>query len=193
MGFAINLADDGTPADEALLKQITAGDRAAFALLVNRHSRKFYAAAYKVLLHAEDAEEVVQEAFLKLWTGKAQWKEGKGAKFTTWFYRIVVNQAVDVATSAVRKRSAAMPEEMVDEHYIGAEKQLLRLEEGARVQEALAELPERQRAAIMMFYGEGMSQKEVAEILDITPKAVESLVGRAKLTLKERMKDYVAG
>lgn len=187
------LQDAGLPADEELLRQIVAGNRMAFTTLVNRHARRFYACAYRVLMNAEDAEDVVQEAFLKLWTGKAKWQEGKGAKFTTWFYRIVVNQAVDLASSASRRRHSALPETLADDGDDGAETSLLRGEEGRHVQEALAELPERQRAAVMLFYAEEMSQKEVAEILNITPKAVESLVGRAKITLKERMKHYVAG
>lgn len=175
--------------DEELMLRISEGDSRAFATLVHRHTSRFYAVAYRVLMHKHDAEDVVQDAFCKLWNGKATWKTDKGAKFTTWFYRIVTNQAVDHLAKKNRQRGTVL-EETLASGDPDAEDMATTREEGVAMNEALAELPERQRTAITLFFHEEMSQKEAAEVMGITPKAVESLIGRAKQTLKERMQVY---
>ena len=175
--------------DEYLAEQAGKGDKAAFAALVGRHSRKFYAAAFRLVLRQEDAEDVVQDAFIKLWDGRAAWQEGKSAKFTTWFYRIVVNQSLD----HIAKRKDGRKRELSDDMVSGeeaADNVLWAKQQDYAVAGALAELPERQRTAITLFYKEELSQKETADIMGLTPKAVESLIGRAKQTLKERIKAY---
>lgn len=175
--------------DIQLIEQVGKGDKNAFAHLVHRHTQRFYAAAFRVVLNKDDAEDVVQDAFLKLWDGRAKWKSGKGAKFTTWFYRIVYHQALD---HIAKKRSGKMQQmpEYLQSDDPAADAVLWQGQRGDAVGEALAELPERQRTAMILFYAEDLSQKDVAEVMGITPKAVESLTGRAKQTLKERMKAY---
>lgn len=175
--------------DEELMLRITEGDSAAFAAIVRRHTSRFYAVAYRVLMHKEDAEDVVQEAFCKLWNGKATWKADKGAKFTTWFYRIVTNQAVDQVAKKSRQRGAVLQDNLASGDP-DAEAIATGQEQGAAVKAALAELPERQRTALVLFFNEELSQKETADVMGITPKAVESLIGRAKQTLRERMQVY---
>lgn len=176
-------------ADFQLIERVGKGDKNAFATLVQTHTQRFYAAAYRVVLNKEDAEDVVQEAFLKLWDGRAKWKAGKGAKFTTWFYRVVYNQALDHIAKKRANRQQELPEYLQSDDP-AADDILWNVEQGDAMAEALAELPERQRTAMVLFYTEELSQKEVADIMGITPKAVESLTGRAKVTLKERMRDY---
>lgn len=176
--------------DEELMLRIGEGDASAFSALVHRHTSRFYAAAFRVVLHREDAEDVVQDAFAKLWNGKAAWKADKGAKFTTWFYRIVVNQAVD-HLGRRKRHGGAVLEDVHASSDPNAEAMAWSREQGNAVNAALAALPERQRIAVMLFITEGLSQKEAAEAMGITPKAVESLVGRAKEALRERMQAYV--
>lgn len=175
--------------DEMLMLRITSGDAAAFACLVRRHTDRFYRAAYRVVLNREDAEDIVQEAFCKLWNGKARWKEDKGAQFTTWFYRIVMNQSLDHVSSKGRRREGALPETLASATP-SAEQQLMADAVGDELADAMANLPERQRVAVTLFYLEELSQRETADIMDITPKAVESLLGRAKQFLRERMQVY---
>lgn len=177
--------------DEELVLRIRGGDSVAFSALVYRHSRRFYAAAYRIMLSKEDAEDVVQEAFLKLWNGKAVWQEGKGAKFTTWFYRVVVNQARDHLAKRKDGRHTELTEELIQSGDMSAHDSMEKQQESQVVIEALAELPERQRTALTLFYTEELSQKETAEIMGITPKAVESLIGRAKLAMRDRLQTKV--
>lgn len=176
-------------ADELLMKRIASGDAAAFSTLVNRHARRFFGAAYRVALNKEDAEDIVQEAFCKIWSGKAQWKDERGAKFTTWFYRIVCNQAIDHMAKKGRGYGGEL-DENTPSGDANAEEELLSSRRTQDIHAALAELPERQRTAITLFYNEELSQKEAAEVMGITVKAVESLLGRAKQALKERMLAY---
>lgn len=175
--------------DEELMERIRDGDSAAFAAIVRRHTTRFYAVAFRVLLNREDAEDVVQDAFCKLWNGKATWQGDKGARFTTWFYRIVTNQAVDQLAKKSRQRGTVLDDNLASGGPDAEDRAVARQEEHAVVA-ALAELPERQRTAITLFYNEEMSQKEAAEVMGITQKAVESLIGRAKQSLKERMQVY---
>jgi RNA polymerase sigma-70 factor, ECF subfamily len=180
---------DDSRADEDLMLAIAAGDAQAFSALVRRHTTRFYAAAYRIVLNREDAEDVVQDAFTKLWNGKASWQADRGARFTTWFYRIVTNQAVDHINKKTRQRGSVLHDNLPSTDP-DAEMQARDREQQTAVEAALAELPERQRTAVALFYHEELSQKEAAEIMGITPKAVESLIGRAREALKERMQVY---
>lgn len=176
--------------DEELMVLISEGEPAAFAAIVRRHTSRFYAVAFRVLMNREDAEDVVQEAFCKLWNGKATWKVDKGARFTTWFYRIVTNQAVDQLAKKSRRRGTVLDDNLPSGDP-DAEHTVWERDRGRAVVEALAELPERQRTALTLFFTEELSQREAADVMGITPKAVESLIGRAKQTLRERMQAYV--
>jgi RNA polymerase sigma-70 factor (ECF subfamily) len=81
--------------DESLVRRLIQRDNQAFSILVRRHSDLFYRAAYKVVMNKEDAEDIVQNAFLKIWDRPKLWKDGKGAAFKTWFYKIVMNSCID--------------------------------------------------------------------------------------------------
>src|SRR5687768_12514784 len=94
--------------DEDLMLRIGAGDATAFSTLVRHHTTRFYASAFRIVLNKEDAEDVVQDAFTKLWNGKATWQAERGAKFTTWFYRIVTNQAMDAIAKKSRQRTGLL-------------------------------------------------------------------------------------
>lgn len=174
--------------DNDLLERIKAGDKNAFTILVNRHNAKYYNLAYHYSAQQECAEEIVQEAFIKLWKNPYIWKEQKQTKFTTWFYRIVVNLALD------KKRkftffSLPEQEEIVDNSPIqddileNEERQLL-LEKNIMI------LPERQKTALILCYYESISHKEAANIMKISLSALESLLMRAKSTLKDKLQKY---
>ena len=80
-----------SPDDESLLARVGEGDGPAFAMLVRRHSDRYYRLAYRYTARREEAEDIVQAAFIKLWETPDIWDPRRGAKFTTWFYRVVVN------------------------------------------------------------------------------------------------------
>ena len=82
--------------DEDLIALVTKGDHRAFSILVKRHTDKFYALAFRTLGNTRDAEDVVQDCFVKLWKKPSAYKPERGAKFTTWFYRVVFNASIDL-------------------------------------------------------------------------------------------------
>lgn len=169
--------------DEGLMERIRQRDHRAFSLLVERRNEMFYAAAYRMVMNREEAEDIVQEAFLKLWDKPKAWKAGKGAKFTTWFYRIVMNLAVD----HMRKSSKQIDFEPAEDIVATAssqEKDMVDNEEQAAIKKALQALPEKQLMALNLCFYEGVSNKDAAEIMNIKVKALESLLMRAKAGIK---------
>ena len=98
-----------SPDDENLLGRIRVGDAPAFAALVRRHSERYYRLAYRYTARREEAEDIVQTAFIKLWETPDIWNPRRGAKFTTWFYRVVVNLCLD---SRKKHGEVAAPESL---------------------------------------------------------------------------------
>ncbi len=172
--------------DEFLLRHIQEGSHPAFAALLQRHTRRFYGLAWSILRQKEAAEDVVQHAFLTLWEKPDLWKEERGAKFTTWFYRLVFNRCLDQKR---RPGFLPLPEKptYADPDPL-AEDMLLKREEAQRVADALLQLPERQRAALHLCFSEGMSNQQAADLMGLHLKALQSLLMRAKTTLKSRLR-----
>jgi RNA polymerase sigma-70 factor (ECF subfamily) len=179
--------------DRVLVGQVANGDEAAYAILVTRHSNRHLAFAERVMGDRAEAEDAVQEAFIKLWT-RANSFEPSTAKFTTWFYRVVLNQCLDRKR---KKRPESLPEgyDGVDERE-SPSRAYEESEAASYVKQKLAQLPERQRYAITLCYYEGLSNKEAAEILGLGVKALESLLTRGRKRLKKAMdnqaEDYLA-
>lgn len=174
-----------TPSDGVLVRRIAEGDHGAFALLVERYSRKYYQVAYRVVLSRSDAEDVVQNAFLKLWQKAALWDE-REASFRTWFHRIVTNQAIDWVR---QRRTVTMGDDFPDvaDDRPQADAQVARSQTSKVMWSMIAELPESQRVALNLCHFEGFSNKEAAEILGLNVKALESLLVRARKGLLARM------
>ncbi|MCC6469237.1 MAG: RNA polymerase sigma factor [Alphaproteobacteria bacterium] len=176
--------------DEALMAAIGQGDQRAFARLVERHSRRAAALAARITLNRSDAEEVVQEAFLRVWTKAPAWRPQAGAAdatFATWFRRVLVNLCIDRRRRPVNEDIDKVPE-MADDAP-SAPEQIDRLRTARRVNAAVAELPERQRAALALCHFEGVSNIEAADVLGISVGAVESLLVRARRALKTSLAD----
>ncbi len=176
--------------DEELMAAIGRGDQRAFAGLVERHSRRAAALAARITLNRSDAEEVVQEAFMRVWVKAPGWRpqsDTGGAQFYTWFHRILVNLSIDRRRKPVNE-DIEKAGEIADE----APSALDAVEGGetsARVAAAMARLPERQRAALALCHFEEKTNIEAAAALGITVGAVESLLVRARRTLKENLAD----
>lgn len=172
--------------DHELLALIKDGSGQAFAVLVERHTERFYRLAYRYLQHKEAAEDVVQDAFLKLWENPVLWQPERNSKFTTWFYRVVVNLCLDLRK---KKGAVALDEELplADERE-PVDETMIRAQEQRILEKQIAALPERQRMALNLCFDEGLSNQEAAEIMGLNLKALQSLIMRAKTTLKERMK-----
>jgi RNA polymerase sigma-70 factor, ECF subfamily len=170
--------------DETLMGQVAAGDQAAFRLLMDRHIQRSMRLAQRVSGNASDAEEVVQEAFLRLWTKADTWQEGRG-RFTTWFFRIVMNLCLDR-----KRRQPFLPLDAVAEpadQRRNAVEGIYERQVNRQVTDAIAELPERQRAALVMCYYEEMSNIEAAAALSVSVSALEALLVRARRALKIKL------
>ncbi len=174
--------------DEFLIKLIQEGRHDAFAEIVNRHSKRFYNIAYRFIFKKDDAEDIVQEAFIKLWEKRLNWNPNKEAKFTTWFYKVVVNLCIDHNR---KKNPEPLSEEMIlADKQQGHEAVMEEKQKQLMLERFIRELPERQQLALNLCFYEGISNQEAAEIIGVNLKALQSLIMRAKMTLKERVKQY---
>jgi RNA polymerase sigma-70 factor (ECF subfamily) len=173
--------------DEALMVRVAKGDQAAFRLLSRRHAPAMVGLARRVLGNAAEAEDVVQEAMLRVWTHAPRWQPL--AAFKTWLTRIVVNLCLD------RKRKATMLDleaagEVADPTP-GAGELAEASERERLLAEAIQTLPDRQRSAIVLTYSEGMSNAQVADMLGTSVSAVETLLVRGKQNLRNALRRVI--
>jgi RNA polymerase sigma-70 factor (ECF subfamily) len=170
--------------DDALLAAIAGGDQSAFAELMSRHAGRAYSLAFRMIGRRGDAEDVVQDAFLQVWTRAAQWQAGR-AKFSTWLYRVVVNRCLDLKRRPTTTDIAAI-EEPADP-TADALQDLENAQRNAALAAAIAKLPERQRAAIALTYTTGLKNAAAAAVMDMSVKAFEGLLVRAKRSLRDQL------
>jgi RNA polymerase sigma factor (sigma-70 family) len=165
--------------DDALMARVRARDAAAFRILVERHVRPLHRIAYRMIGDATEAEDLAQEALLRLWRDAAKWQAG-GAGTGAWLHRVVVNQCLD----RLRRfgSDAEVPERM-DEAPLASEAMDAERLRAATVA-AIAALPDRQRAAVVLTYYEEVSNQVAAETMDMNIKAFESLLLRARTALR---------
>lgn len=173
--------------DEDLMKDVAKGNDNAYVKLVNRHIHPAIGYANKMLGRHYDAEEAVQEALIKVWEHAPMWQPGR-ATFKTWFYRILTNKCIDIMRKT-KNTFVGVDEKIIDGKHKNAEIQLREKQKTNMIEQYISELPPRQKTALMLSYYEGFSNKEAAEILGVGVKGLESLLVRARKTLKETMKD----
>ncbi|PCK00601.1 MAG: RNA polymerase sigma-70 factor [Zetaproteobacteria bacterium] len=172
--------------DEDLMARVQNADHEAFSVLVHRYTNLFYSAAYRMCGQQDDAEDIVQDAFLKLWNRPRIWDASRGAKFTTWFYRVVTNQAIDF----MRKKKPVIAGDALDyvEDTSDTQQDMMEADEQSAMIEALIQaLPERQKMALNLCFYEGLTNKDAAQIMGVGVKALESLLMRAKSGVREEL------
>ncbi len=174
----------GAP-DAALLVAFANGDGQAARHLTARLLPRVLAQATRMLGNATEAEDVAQDAMMRLWKVAPDWRQGE-AQVRTWLYRVVAN----LCTDRLRKRRSGVSldqvAEPVDQTLSAAEQ----MQTNARMQalsEALAQLPERQAQAVALRHLEGLPNPEIAQIMDISVRSVESLTARGKRALADIM------
>lgn len=173
--------------DEALLERIAGGDAPAFSELARRHGSRVLALARHMLGSAADAQDVVQDVFIRLWQQAGRW-ESRGAKLSTWLHRVTVNLCLDHIERVQKRMTPFDPvDHDIADPAVPADEQLSEHERLAVLQVAIGALPERQRAALAMFYTAGASTAETADALGLSVKATESLLVRARQALRSRL------
>lgn len=169
--------------DGPLLAASAAGDQRAFARLLERHYKSVYRVAWRMMNGNAEAEDVTQEAFLKLWHNPGQLREPRALR--GWLMRVASNLALD------RLRRKPHDELDVVENIAdptqSTSSELDRKAVRLRIDHAIARLPERQKLALALVYFEGLGNIEAAAAMETTVEAVESLLGRAKRSLKEEL------
>jgi RNA polymerase sigma-70 factor, ECF subfamily len=173
--------------DKELLDRLATGDETAFRLLVERHIDRAYAIALRIVGSAADAEDVVQDTMLKVWTHRGRWQHGR-AKFSTWLYRVVSNRCIDIRRKPRTENVDVVPE--VADSKPDAASVIERAEMTDILEAAMQRLPEQQRIAVILSYHENMSNGEIAEVMDTTIAAVESLLKRGRQQLREMLRRH---
>ena len=168
--------------DDELLERMREDDVSAYRELVGRHLDRGYAVAMRILKNGADAEDVVQDAFVKAWLSRRQWEAGR-AKFSTWLYRVVVNKCIDMTRAQKLEGLDDVPEPADDS--IDAVTGIQKKQVYGQLGDALDRLPPQQKAAVVLFYYEELSNQDVAEIMGLSVGAVESLLKRARKGLRD--------
>lgn len=174
------------------LDQITRaanGDRAAQAALVNRNMPIVFRVAYRMLRDRAEAEDVTQETFLRAWKTLPAWQPK--AKFSTWACTVALNLCRD----RLRKKKPVLMDEVPEriDTALRPEESLASQQAISGIERKIAALPDRQREALSLCALEGMSNIEAAETMDISVRALESLLARARRALRAEMDAELAG
>lgn len=171
---------DAPVTDDVLLARYAAGDTRASAHLTERLLPLVYRVALRMLGDAAEAEDIAQEAMMRLWRVAPQWQSGK-ARVSTWLYRVAVNLCTDRL-----RRSTSVSLDEIEEPQDDSRSADDQMQDKTRLdalQLALSDLPDRQRQAVILRHIEGLGNAEIGEIMDIGPRAVESLTARGKRAL----------
>ena len=186
--------------DAALMLRVKRGDRVAFAELVDKYKQPVMNFIGRSLRDEIEAEDLAQMVFLQAYKSRARYRQT--AKFSTWLFTIARN----LCLNEIRRRSRHPAESIEESHaehedqprqqyedksQIGASENLLHDELARKIEEALAELPENQRTAILLCRQDELSYEEIAEILGCSLSATKSLIHRGRETLKEKLKPYL--
>jgi RNA polymerase sigma-70 factor, ECF subfamily len=175
-----------THEDAATRTAAVAGDRSAFRTLLTRHLGAVVGTARRLVGDQAEAEDIAQEAFLRLWRNMADIEIGPQG-LRPWLRRVATNLAID----RIRQKKPVDVLDDVPEIAVPADQitSLATADVSERLNAALMSLPERQRQALVLFHFEGLSQIEVGRALSVSDEAVESLLARARRTLKTRLAD----
>ncbi len=174
-----------TASDAELLRQYAEGVPKAARLLTARLAPLAYRLALRLLQDRADAEDVAQDAMLRLWKAAPGWREDE-AKVSTWLYAVTRNLCMDRMRRSKARGGTALDLQAIAEPADPGPAAEARLTETARqdaLQTALRALPDRQREAVVLRHLEGLSNPEIAQIMDISTEAVESLTARGKRNL----------
>src|SRR2546421_6259806 len=186
--------------DAALMLRVKQGDGGAFAELVDKYKQPVMNVVYRMLRDATEAEDLAQNVFVQIY--KSAHRYQVSAKFSTWLFTIVRNLCLNEIRRRSRHPATSMDEshpeqedqpwqQFEDKKSFSPPESLLQGELEAKIEQALAELPENQRLAMLLCRQDELSYEQIAEVLDCSLPATKSLIHRARETLKEKLKPYL--
>ena len=193
------MADQSDP-DAALMLRVKRGDRAAFTELVDKHKQPVMNFIFRMLHDEAEAEDLAQNVFLQVYKSRSRYKQT--AKFSTWLFTIARNLCYNELRRRSRHPAESLeethtehedqaPRQFEDKSQMAAPDNVLQGELAAKIEEALGELPENQRSAILLCRQEDLSYEQIAKILRCSLSATKSLIHRGRETLKEKLKPYL--
>ena len=186
--------------DAALMLRVKRGDRAAFAELVDKYKQPVMNFIFRRLRDETEAEDLAQNVFLQVYKSRGRYKQT--AKFSTWLFTITHNLCLNELRRRSRHPAESLeethteneeqpPRQIEDKSQTAAPDNVLHSELAQKIDEALHELPENQRSAILLCRQEDLSYEQIAKILRCSLSATKSLIHRGRETLKEKLKPYL--
>jgi len=180
--------------------RVKRGDRAAFTELVEKYKQPVMNFVFRSLRDEAESEDLAQNVFLQVYKSRARYR--RTAKFSTWLFTIARNLCLNELRRRSRHPAESLEEthaenedqprqQFEDKSQIAPPEKLLHGELAKKIEEALAELPENQRSAILLCRQDELSYEEIAEVLDCSLSATKSLIHRGRETLKEKLKPYL--
>jgi RNA polymerase sigma-70 factor (ECF subfamily) len=187
--------------DAVLMLRVKRGDRAAFAGLVEKYKQPVLNFIYRTLRDETEAEDLAQNVFLQVYKSRSRYR--RTAKFSTWLFTIARNLCLNELRRRSRHPAESIEETQAenddqpqrqyeDKSQMAPPEKLLHGELAQKIEEALAELPENQRSAILLCRQDELSYEEIAGVLDCSLSATKSLIHRGRETLKEKLKRYLS-
>lgn len=183
----------GLSDDAILIRRCQQGDRAAFDDLVRRHEKRAYQYAFRLTTNPEEAADIVADAFIRIYNALQNFRSQSA--FTTWMYRILTNCYLDLRKKEKNRQTVSLEQSMqtaegemerqVEDPGAGPSEEVEKLAREHAVQEAIAQLPEYQRAMLVMYHVEMLSYEQIAEALDLPLGTVKSRLNRARLSLRD--------
>ena len=178
--------DLSSKSDQDLMDLVQRRNEDAFELLVNRYFDRVYRFVYRLCGNPSDAEDIVQDTFYRVWSRASKWHPNR-VKFTTWVHQIARNLYIDNVRKT--KPTVSQTEADVGVYSDDLDAKTVTQTEVLRLREAIAQLPERQRTALILCQLQGWAVKEVAHVLETTVYGVDALLARAKRTLRNQLKE----
>ena len=186
--------------DAALMLRVKRGDRAAFTELVEKYKQPVMNFIFRSLRDEIEAEDLAQNVFLQVYKSRSRYKQT--AKFTTFLFTIARNLCLNELRRRSRHPAESLEEthtdnedqparQIEDKTQIAAPENVLHSELADKIEEALNELPENQRSAILLCRQDDLSYEQIAKILRTSLSATKSLIHRGRETLKEKLKPYL--
>ena len=200
MAFYIGIMGSDRLRDEELVSYIIKGKTDLFSVIVDRYQSKVFSTAWNYTHDHEEARDLTQEIFLKLYNNLGSYKSK--ASFSTWLYRIAVNRCIDWTRKKKLPTVSTIYDGNDEETDIydtiadsggGPEETLINLENRAYIRKVVEELPEIYKTVIILYYFEDFSPQEISDITDIPKRTIETRLYRGKNLLKLRLEELVCG